>query len=91
MPQFSGVGMGMGMGMPYMGSQAGSDYGGHAGAGSMHMGMMGMNPYMMGSMGSMGMVNNPYAASTMGGVPRNSVMTQRDMLPETADSERSLV
>ncbi|KAG8788858.1 hypothetical protein FRC12_014099 [Ceratobasidium sp. 428] len=54
MPQFSG--MGMGMGMPFMGSQAGSDYGGHGGGESMHMGMMGMNPYMMGSMGSMGMV-----------------------------------
>ncbi|QRW02326.1 chitin synthase [Ceratobasidium sp. AG-Ba] len=65
MPQFSGMGMGMGMGMPFMGSQAGSDYGG-AGGGSMHMGMMGMNPYMMGSMSSMGMMNNPYAASTMG-------------------------
>ncbi|KAG8724070.1 hypothetical protein FRC09_000545 [Ceratobasidium sp. 395] len=80
MPQFSG--MRMGMGMPFMGSQAGSDYGGHGGEGSMHMRMIGMNPYMMGSMGSMGsmgMVNNPYAASTMGGVPRNSVMTNLNM------------
>ncbi|KAG8730742.1 hypothetical protein FRC11_005900, partial [Ceratobasidium sp. 423] len=78
MPQFSGMG-GMGMNMPWMGSQAGSDYG-HGGAGSMNMGMMGMNPYMMGSMGSMGVVNNPYAASTMGGgVPRNSVMTNTNM------------
>jgi chitin synthase len=77
MPQFSGIGMGMNM--PWMGSQAGSDYGGNGGGGSMHMGMMGMNPYMMGSMGSMGMVNNPYAASTLGGVPRNSVMTNLNM------------
>ncbi|KAG8786852.1 hypothetical protein FRC12_016164 [Ceratobasidium sp. 428] len=83
MPQFSG--MGMGMGMPFMGSQAGSDYGGHGGGGSMHMGMMGMNPYMMGSMGSMGMVNNPYAASTMGGVPRNSVMTNLNMFGGSGD------
>ncbi|QRW16570.1 chitin synthase [Rhizoctonia solani] len=81
MPQFSGMGGmgGMGVNMPWMGSQAGSDYGGHGAAGSMNMGMMGMNPYMMGSMGSMGMVNNPYAASTMGGVPRNSVMTNLNM------------
>ncbi|CAE6439835.1 unnamed protein product, partial [Rhizoctonia solani] len=79
MPQFSGMAP-MGMNMPWMGSQAGSDYGGHGGAGSMNMGMMGMNPYMMGSIGSMGMVNNPYAASTMGGgVPRNSVMTNMNM------------
>ncbi|KAG8739227.1 hypothetical protein FRC10_005858 [Ceratobasidium sp. 414] len=86
MPQFSGVGMGMGMGMPFMGSQAGSEFGGHGGGGgSMHMGMMGVNPYMMGSMGSMGMVNNPYAASTMGGVPRNSVMTNLNMFGGSAD------
>jgi len=91
MPQFSGVGMGMGMGMgmnmgmPFMGSQAGSEYGGHAGGGSVHTGMMGMNPYMMGSMGSMGMVNNPYAASTLGGVPRNSVMTNLNMFGGSAD------
>ncbi|KAF8748537.1 DEK C terminal domain [Rhizoctonia solani] len=36
MPQFSGMGGmgGMGMNMPWMGSQAGSDYGGHGAAGS---------------------------------------------------------
>ncbi|QRV73295.1 chitin synthase [Ceratobasidium sp. AG-Ba] len=53
---------------------------------SVHMGTMGMNPYMMGSMSSMGMMNNPYAASTTGGAPRNSMMTNLNMFEGSADA-----